>query len=541
MLLLSLIPARFGQRKADRLPYLDIEGEVPTGLTAFQTYQVYNGLDAAITAQLAPAIRGQMGPNHLLTYRREMRVLSLCLEMSSKGYPVEPWSNAELLYALEKDEKRAQRLLDLFCEAVDARKINPRSPKDVAWLFYEHLGLPTIFEYDRKTKQKKVSTDIKALEKLRVNYPIASPLVNAILAVRESSKMGSVFKRGLEPDTGNLRCHFSPTGTETGRLASQQNPYGRGTNAQNLTDRVRAVICAPDGYAILNLDLKTAESIAVGYLSKCRAYIDACLSGDVHTAGCRLVFEDVEWTGDIEKDKELAEEPYYRWFTRRDLMKKGGHATNYYGKPLTLQKVAFSGQVTVDFVERFQEKYYGAFPEIQAWQLETIAAIQTSGILVTPMGRERRFWGRPDDTATHREAIAFRPQSLVGDVMNEGLCQVQEWLLKECKDAKTFLGRKGRLLPFKPDTVDLRAQVHDAGVFLIPIEALDTLAPIIQTKLQYPVDFGELGQMIIPSDMMVGRRWCKAPKKLLEGDKFMSKYMVEGLKSWKPGKPLHWL
>lgn len=523
------------------MPYLDIEGELPQGLTPFQTYQVYNGLDASVTAQLVPAIRSQMNANHKLTYRREMRVLALCLEMSTKGYPTEQWSLAELLFELDKDEKRAQHLLDLFCEAVDARKVNPRSPKDVAWLFYEHLGLPTVYEYDRKTKQKKVSTDIKALEKLRVNYPIATPLVNAILAVRESSKMGSVFKRGLEPESGNLRCHFSPTGTDTGRLASQQNPYGRGTNAQNLTDRVRSVVCAPDGYAILNLDLKTAESIAVGYLSRCRSYIDACLSGDVHTAGCRLVFDDLDWPDDIEEAKELAEQKYYRWFTRRDLMKKGGHATNYYGKPPTLQKVAFSGQVTVDFVESFQEKYYAAFPEIRAWQIETIAQIQATGILVSPMGRERRFWGRPDDSATHRAAIAHGPQGLVGDVINEGLCQVQEWLLKECRDARSFIGRKGRLIPFTPRVADLRAQVHDAGVFLVPIDALDTLAPIIQEKLSYPVDFGELGQMVIPSDMTVGRRWCKAPKALEPDDKFMRNYMVEGLKSWKPGKPLHWL
>lgn len=521
------------------MPSITIEGELPKGLTPFQTYQVYNGLDSAVTAQLAPVIAAELGPNHRLTYQREMRILALCLEMSTKGYPTEGWSLAELQHELEKQEAKALKRLHLFCAAIEFPPLNPKSPPQVAKLFYQHLGLPTIYEYDRATKQKKVSTGIGALEKLRGNYPIAAPLVSAILAVRETGKMASVFKRGLEAN-GNLRCQFG-LGTETGRLNSASNPYNRGTNAQNLTDRVRTVICAPPGYAILNLDLKTAESIAVGFLSRCRAYIDACLSGDVHTAGCRLVFPQIAWTGDINKDKALAEQPFYRWFTYRDLMKKGGHATNYYGKPPTLQKVAFSGQVTVAFVEEFQAKYYAAFPEINEWQLETIAKIMVDGVLTTPMGRERRFWGRPDDSATHREAIAFCPQSLVGDVMNEGLCQVQEWLLKECKEAKTFIGRKGKLLPFKPSTVDLRAQVHDAGVFLLPIEALDTLAPLVQSKLAYPVDFGDLGVMTIPSDMMVGRRWCKAPKKPEGNDKFMSTYMIEGLKDWKPGQQLHWL
>jgi DNA polymerase I-like protein with 3'-5' exonuclease and polymerase domains len=216
-------------------------------------------------------------------------------------------------------------------------------------------------------------------------------------------------------------------------------------------------------------------------------------------------------------------------------MKKGGHATKYYGKPPTLQKVAFAGQVTIAFVEEFQQSYYGAFPEIREWQLETIAEIQRTGILVTPLGRERRFWGRPDDAATHREAIAFSPQSLVGDIMNLGLIQVLEWLRSEVKDHACFLGRSGKLLPFTLDTVDLRAQVHDAGVFIIPIEALDTIAPMVQDKLSVTIPFGDLGAMTIPSDMMVGRRWNKRPKKVKGG------LMDEGLLSWKPGQKLHWL
>lgn len=523
------------------MPFIEVQGEIPTGLDSFSNHQVYNCLDAAVTAQLAPVIRVRMNANHLSTYAREMRLLSLCLEMSTKGFPIDHFCLAELLYQLEKDERKAVSILHQFCSAIGFRNVNPNSTKDVPELFYRHLGLPAIYTYDRKTKERRITGDEKALEKLRATYPIAIPFVNAILAARESAKMGSVFKRGLEPSTGNLRCNFSPSGTETGRLSSQQNPYRRGTNAQNLTDRVRQGITAPDGYCIFNLDQKTAESIAVGYLSACLAYINACLSGDVHTAGCRLVWPDMPWTGDLKQDKILAETPAYRMFSWRNLMKKGGHATNYYGKPPTLQKVAFSGQTSVAFVEEFQRKYFAAFPEIADWQLATIAEIQTSGVLITPVGRERRFWGRPDDPATHREGIAFRPQSLVADVTNEGLMQVQSWLLRNCRDAKTYLGRGGKLLPFRSTTVDLRAQVHDSGVFLVPIEALNELAPQMQKQMEYPVDFGPLGEMLIPSDMTVGKRWNKAPQ-LASGEYDVSdRYLKEGLRDWSPGQELHWL
>lgn len=496
------------------MPFIDIQGEIPTDLDPFTTYQAYNNLDACVTAQLLPVMDSKLNDNHRQVYRRECNVLALCLEMSTKGFPIDQMSLAELLWQLEKDQAKALKRLHLFCEAVDFRPINPRSPGangDVAQLFYHHLGLPEVYEYDRTTKTRKVSTDIKALEKLRTNYPIAMPLVNSILAFREAAKMASVFKRGLEPSRSVLRCSFSPSGTETGRLSSQQNPYGRGTNAQNLTDRVRQVVCAPPGFAILNFDLKTAESIAVGFISNCKSYIDACLTGDLHTAVAKLNWPRLKWTGDLKRDKDIAEKPYYRHFSYRDMAKRGGHGTNYYGTPRTM---AIHLKLPTRVLEEFQEAYFGAFPEISEWHLDVIARIQREGIITTAMGRERRFWGRADDAATYREAIAFEPQSLVGDIMNEGLIVVQDWLVKNAPE------------------VSLVAQVHDAGVFICPLDGIDEIALEIQKRLIIPVDFGPLGSMIIPSDITVGKRWNKKPK--TGGDR----YMIEGLVGWQPGSAL---
>jgi len=501
------------------VPCITVEGELPSGHDAFTTYQLYNCLDSAITAQLLPVILEKMNENHRIAYARNRRVLALCMELSTKGFPIDQMPLAELLYQLEKDEAKALRRLHKFCEAVDARLINPRSPTDVPWLFYTHLGLPPIYEYDRKTKERRVTSNNKALEKLRENYVIAIPLVNAILAVREAGKMASVFKRGLEPKSSTLRCNFSPTGTETGRLSSQKNPYGRGTNAQNLTDRVRQVVTAPDGYALLNLDLKTAESIAVAYLSGGGAYLEACMSGDLHTQVTRMTWPDKPWTGDLKKDKAIAEQKGYRHFSWRDLAKREGHATNYYATPTG---ISLEVRIPKHLVEEFQRGYYSAFPEIRGWQLSVIARIQQDGIIVTRLGRERRFWGRPDDPATHREAIAFEPQSLVGEVMNEGLIRGQQWCLHHLRTTNRLIA-------------DLRAQVHDCGLFLVPIDSLDHVAVELQKVMTVPVDFGPLGDMVIPFDLSVGRRWNKFPK---EG---ATMYTREGLKDWQPGQPLHWL
>lgn len=496
------------------MPYIDVEGQIPTTIQdAFVVYQIYNCLDSAVTAQVLPEILARMNDNHLSTYRREMNVCALTLELSTKGLPVDQMVLAELLYALEKDEARALWVLHQFCEAVGFRPINPRSTKDVPDLLYNHLGLPPIYNYDKKTKERKLTTDDKALEKLRTNYPIAEPFINAILAGRETRKMGSVFKRGLEPD-GRLRCSYNPAGTETGRLSSSQNPYGRGTNAQNLTDRIRQVVTAPEGYAIVNLDLKTAESIATGFVSGCKAYIDACFSGDVHTAASRLNWRNLPWTGNLKEDKSIAERPYYRHFSFRDMAKKGGHLTNYFGQP---PMMASHLRLPRHICEEFQTLYFEAFPEIKDWHLRTIASLQQSGIITTRYGRERRFWGRPTDGETWRKGIAFEPQSLVGEVMNEGLIRCQRWSMKECPE------------------IDLLAQVHDCGVWLVPIPMIDAVIPELQKLLLVPVDFGELGDMIIPSDATIGRHWNKKPKTPKGG------YMDNGLTDWKPGIRLPWM
>ena len=39
----------------------------------------------------------------------------------------------------------------------------------------------------------------------------------------------------------------------------------------------------------------------------------------------------------------------------------------------------------------------------------------------TALGRYRTFFGHPQDGATHRKAVAFDPQSTVGDMLNLGL------------------------------------------------------------------------------------------------------------------------
>lgn len=487
------------------------DGLIPKDLRAFQAYQVYNCLDSAITAQLVEPMLALANDNHLKTYDRMMRLQSLCLEMSSKGMPLNKFRMLDLIKELDNEARRALHCLHKFCEAVYHPPLNPNSSKQVPEFFYDYLQLPVIWKYDYKTKQRKRGADRDALEKLRTLYPSAIPFVNAILAYRQATKLSSVFKKGIEPN-GTLRCNFSPSGTETGRLSSQTNPYGRGTNAQNLNDRVRQVIEAPAGWSIVYIDLKTAESYAVGFLVAAltgdRSYLNACSSGDLHTAVAEMTWKGLGWQqGDAAFNRSVADAIFYRDFSYRDMAKRGGHATNYYGQPRT---VATHLKVPTKLIEDFQAKYFAAFPGIPTWQLDTIARIQQDGALTTPLGRERRFWGRSSDPATHREGIAFVPQGLVADTMNEGLMQVQAWLIREglSNGTSTMVDKMA-----KPGACEVLAQIHDAGLFIVRNSELSWLVPELTERIVFPVDFGSAGVMAIPADAQVGKRWSKQKKK----------------------------
>lgn len=489
-------------------------GVIPEGLTAFQQYQAYNCLDSCVTAQLLPVMLPMLNENTARTYARERRVASLCLEMSRKGFPVDQMACLELLRVLELEASKAKNALHLFCIAVWGPLLNPNSWQQVESFFYEFLSLPPIWKYDHKTKQRKRGTDRDSLEKLRDQYPSVQPFVNSILAFREATKLAGVFKKGLEPRTGRLRCSFSPSGTESGRLSSQTNPFGRGTNAQNLNDRVRRVVRAPDGFIFAYPDLKTAESFVVGFRSGCRAYINACAS-DLHTTVSKLVWGNLPWTGVLAKDKAIAEKQFYRHFSYRDMAKRGGHLTNYYG-----QAPMMSTHLKVDrkLCEAFQQEYFEAFPEIKDWQLEVIARVQQEGKITTIMGRERMFWGRAEDSGTHREAIAHEPQSTVADVMNEGLMRVQEWLMREGDYARIMANNDAGLL----------AQVHDAGLFLIPLDGAEEILSTILRLMVVPIEWPGMGTMTIPAEMSIGLNWGKQKDK-----------NPAGLAPWHPGQSIH--
>lgn len=451
-------------------------------------YYTYNGLDCCLTHEIHQKLQPLHTPESRLIYDFEFAMQAPALDMMLRGMLVDGFAKQHALTTLGSELSRLQHIFSRLTTAMMGAPVNPASPSQLVDFFFTSPRGCRVPEFRVRTgKVWKVSANREALEKIQA-YHHAKIFAKLCLAIRGIEKQLNTFKTGIDHD-GRMRCSYNVAGTETGRWSSSTNAFGMGTNMQNQTPSVRNVFIADAGMKLAYIDLAQAESRNVGLLVfllfNDSTYLDACESGDLHTTVCRMVWPKLAWSSDPKANKKVASALFYRDFTYRDMAKRGGHGTNYYGKPATMAKHL---HVDTPIMEAFQANYFKAFPGIPRWHGATATQLQTTATLTTPVGRKRIFFSRQSDDSTLREAIAYSPQSLCGDLLNLGAWRV--W--KHCH----HLG------------VQLLAQIHDAIIVQYPEHSEDRLLPLIKAQLEVPCIFN--GRPFkLPCDIAVGWNWKK--------------------------------
>lgn len=445
---------------------------------------IYNGLDCCVTSEVLAATKPQLDNQTRATYEFEKALQAPVLEMKLRGVLVDQQLRDKVIHEYELQLGIiAGNLERILSEGIGIPALNWRSPKQLRELFYTVLGLPPIKKRNAKGfYEPTVNRD--ALEQLD-NYFMAQPLVSHILGLRDIGKKIGVLKTGIDSD-GRMRTSYNIAGTTTGRFSSSLSDFGTGTNLQNIEERLRSVFVADPGHKFAYIDLEQAESRLVGAIEwnlfQDGRYLDACESGDLHTSVCRLAWgNQLAWTGDLKSDRELAETPFYRQHSYRHMAKVLGHGTNYNGKPYTMAKHT---KLDAKLIAAFQSAYFTAFPAHQRWHGHVAQELFTTGNLTTLTGRRRWFFGRRNDDATVREAIAYDPQGSVGDILNRGMLQV--WRLRICQ---------------------LLLQIHDAILIQYPEEQEDTVLPQVLKAIQVPVPLLHNRELLIPSEAKTGWNW----------------------------------
>lgn len=473
-------------------------------LSSESSLWVYNGLDSCLTNEIWGVLKPKLeaDPFASTIYKFQFGMQGPAFVMTRRGILIDQAERLRLLEALIEQRDRLEHILNTLATAVWGRPLNANSSQSLAAFFYGTLKLPEQHRYDKQRKLRVVTTNAEAIEKLST-YFVAKPICNTIIELRHIIKDIAMLRTAIDAD-GRLRCSYNTTGTETGRWSSNKNVFGTGTNLQNVKDRLRRMCRADDGKKLGQADLSQAESRVVAYLSDDANYILACESGDLHTTCCRMIWPDLPWTGDLKKDKEIAEQPFYHHMSYRDMSKRVGHGSNYYGTPNAIAQII---KVPPKLISSFQELYFDRFPGIRKWQRDTITYVQQHRQIISPLGRRRQFFGRPDDPATWREAIANVPQGMIGDIVNVALY---------------------RAAKLDPGFVQVLGQVHDSILFQFPKELEDAACKAILQCLQVP--FTVHGKLrLIPAEVVTGWNWS--------ADKEKRKDNPYGLKDWRAGTP----
>lgn len=447
----------------------------PGSLTQWEKDQVYNGLDAAVTREIVDIIKPQLDNHTTHTYQFSRDLQGPVLEMRTRGVLVDAQRKNEVIddffNTIDTLETNLERIV---LEGVGMPAFNWRSNDHLKDLFYNRLGIPIVMRGGRPT----VNRD--ALEKMEA-YIVARPIVSHIKAMRDIAKKIGVLRTEIDSD-GRMRTSYNIAGTSTGRFSSSFSEFGTGGNLQNVEESLRSIFISDPGMKFAKFDAKSGESYCVGAIEwnlfKDGKYLDACESGDPHTATARICWPKLGWTGDLGRDKDIAEQPYYRHYSYRFMCKKLGHGSNYGGKPNTLSAQA---KLPINVVMEFQPKYFTAFPAHLQWQEWVSDQLRQFGYLITLTGRKRHFFGRRNDDSTLREAIAYDPQGSLADLVNRAMLNI-----------------------WRNRTAILMLHDHDALTFMYPEAEEERVVPALLAQLTIPLELEHGRTLRIPYDAKTG-------------------------------------
>lgn len=469
------------------MPVIQTADLIPGELRS-DNLQIYNGLDTMLTLEVLGEIHAAhpvpegSNASGILAYNFERALQGPMLDMMLRGFLVDQFARDQAVAGLRLRQRRLETVLNRLALGVWGRTLNPRSQPQLQDFFYRVMRLPE--QWSSKKGVKKLSMDRETLEKLDI-YLHARPIIAAILGLRDIAKQIETLTTEVDQD-GRMRTSYNIAGTETWRLSSSSDAYGLGGNLQNITPDLRRVFVADPGWKLGVIDLEQAESREVGWLCgnlfEDWSYLDACEGGDLHTLTCKLIWPSLGWTGDPKLDRAIADGAFYRQFSYRDMSKRGGHGTTYYGTPFTMSRHL---KVPVQFMVDFQAGFFGAYPGIQRWHRWVATEIQTKHAITTPWGFTRHFFGRPNDDTTLREAIAFSPQSSTAIRTNLGLYQI--WSTLWCE-------------------IQILAQTHDSVTFQYRESAEPEIIPAALACMQISTTNGTR-KFVVPGEAKVGWNW----------------------------------
>jgi len=316
---------------------------------------------------------------------------------------------------------------------------NPASPKQLAHILFEKLGLPV----QKKTSSGTPSTDEEVLAQLALDYP----LPKFILEYRKLTKLKGTYTDKLpgmvDLRDGRIHTTFGQATAVTGRLASSE------PNLQNIPvrtpegRRVREAFVAAPGSQIVSADYSQIELRVMAHISGDEGLLRAFREGeDIHRATASEVF-GVELSAVTSEQRRMAKVINFGLIY--------GMSAFGLAKNLGIERSAAA---------HYMDQYFARYPKVAQYMKSTRELAKAQGFVETAFGR--RLW-LPEllspraqvRAAAERAAINAPMQGTAADLIKLAMLAVDGWITENALQSRLVL------------------QVHDELVLEVPIDELE--------------------------------------------------------------------
>jgi DNA polymerase-1 len=424
--------------------------------------------DADFAFRLEGLLRDELVASKLdeLFFQVEMPLVRVLAQMELRGIKVDTQSLAEFSIQLAK---KIEALQQSILEAA-GRPVNIDSPKQLAHLLFEELGLPVV-----KRTATGPSTDREVLEQLAERHELPA----MIIRYREASKLKSTYADALpqlvQAETGRIHTSFMQDVAATGRLSSKD------PNLQNIPVRTeegrlirRAFVPDPPDWRLLMADYSQIELRMLAHFCRdenlCEAFRQ---QADIHAAVAAQVFQ----VSLAEVTKE-----------QRQRAKAINFGIIYGQSAFGLAKELSIGR---EEASEFIDAYFAKYPRVLEFMEWTLKQAREKGYVQTILGRRRPVEGvRPTSHYKSRnmpERIAINTviQGSAADLIKLAMLRVASRLETSQLQARLLL------------------QIHDELVLETPEEEIQPLAELVVEEMNRAYQISVPLQV----DVEVGINW----------------------------------
>jgi DNA polymerase-1 len=217
-----------------------------------------------------------------LFHEVEVPLLSVLARMEENGVLVD----RKILALQGRDLRERLSVIEEDLYEIAGERFNPNSPKQVAQILFDQLGLPVI----ERTKTGP-STSARVLSELAVKHPLPGKLIE----YRELEKLLNTYierlPEAINPETGRIHTSFHQTSTATGRLSSSDPNLQNIPIRTEIGERIRRAFVAPEGSLLIGADYSQIEIRLLAHLSGDEALIEAFKEGkDLHRMTASRIF-----------------------------------------------------------------------------------------------------------------------------------------------------------------------------------------------------------------------------------------------------------